>query len=88
MKLFHFYKVEDFGTDYSFQFFTVKPKTYKWSLLQVSISWNDYPGFPYLQITSGGNGLLSILFWIYKFGMDVDIISRTWDRNYRGEVEE
>ena len=87
MKLFHFYKVEDFGTDYSFQFFTIKPKTYQWSLLQVSLSFNDYAGFPYLQITSGGNGLLSILFWVWKFGMDVDICSRTWDRNYREEEE-
>ena len=85
MKLFHFYKNEDFGTDYSFQFFTVKPKTYQWSLLQVSISWNDHPGWPYLQIISGGNGLLSILFWAWRFGMDVDICSRTWNINYREE---
>jgi hypothetical protein len=87
MKLFHFYKNEDFGTDYSFQFFTVKPKTYQWSLLQVSLSFNDYAGFPYLQITSGGNGLLSILFWVWRFGMDVDICSRTWKRDYREEEE-
>ena len=87
MKVCNFYKTEDFGTNYSFQFLTIRPKTYKWSLLQVSISWNDYAGFPYLQITSGGNGLLSILFWIWKLGVDVDICSRTWNRDYR-EIEE
>jgi hypothetical protein len=88
MKLFHFYKTEDFGTDYSFQLFTIKPKTYKWSLLQVSISWNDYAGFPYLQIISGGNGLLTIFFWVYRFGMDVSVLSRTWERNYRENEDE
>jgi hypothetical protein len=87
MKLFHFYKREDFGTDYSFQFFTIRPKTYKWSLLQVSLSFNDYAGFPYLQITSGGNGLLSILFWVWRLGVDVDICSRTWKKDYREEGE-
>ena len=87
MKLINFYKTEDFGTDYSFQFFTIKPKTYKWSLLQVSLSFNDYAGFPYLQIISGGNGLLSIIFWVWKIGADVDICSKTWNKDYRQEEE-
>jgi hypothetical protein len=73
----------DFGHDWSMQFINVN----KWSLLQISLSFNDYPGFPYLQITSGGNGLLSILFWVYRFGMDVDVLSRTWKKDYREEEE-
>ena len=58
-----------------------------WSLLQFSISWNDYPSWPYLQITFGSNGVFSILFWVYKFGLDVDILSRTWKWYYEQETE-
>ena len=48
------------------------------SLLQVSFSWNDYPGWPYVQIKSGSGSLFSILIWAYKFGLDVDICASTW----------
>jgi hypothetical protein len=51
----------------------------KWSLFQVSISWNDYPSWPYLQIRSGTGDVLSILFWVYKFGFDFTFIGRTWN---------
>jgi len=75
---------EDFGHDYYVQILNVK----NWSLLQVSVSWNDYPSLPYLQVTSGSNGLLGFLFWAYKFGLDVDILSRTWRWDYRDEVSD
>jgi len=77
-KIIKFNVREDFGTDVYFQFLNVR----NWSLLQVSLSFNDYPGFPYLQITSGGNGLLSILFWVWRLGVDVDFCSRTWNFDY------
>ena len=83
MKLINFKHREDFGHDYSAQVLTIK----NWSLLQVSVSWNDCPGCPYLQITFGSNGFFSILFWAYKFGLDIDILSRTWRWDYRDEQE-
>jgi hypothetical protein len=75
MKLISFKKREDFGTEIYAQIFYTK----RWALLQVSVSWNDFPGWPYLQIKSGTGSLLSILFWVYKFGFDVGLIERTWD---------
>jgi len=84
MKLINLKHREDFGHDYYVQILNVK----KWSLLQASVSWNDYPSWPYLQVTSGSNGLLGLLFWAYKFGLDVDILSRTWNFDYLKEVDE
>ncbi len=49
MTLFQFKHRYDFGHDWYVQVLNVK----NWSLLQVSVSWNDYPGWPYLQIKSG-----------------------------------
>jgi len=68
-------KRRDFGTDYYASVLNIK----KWSLLQISLSWNDYPSWPYLQIRSGTGDALSILFWAHKFGLDFTLISRTWD---------
>jgi hypothetical protein len=78
MKLLQLKHREDFGHDWYAQVLTIK----NWSLLQVSVSWNDYPGWPYLQIKSGTGSTLSILFWAYRFGLDVDILSRTWKWDY------
>jgi hypothetical protein len=50
-----------------------------WSLLQVSVSYINHPSWPYLQIKSGTGSVVSILFWGYKFGLDVGILERTWD---------
>jgi hypothetical protein len=84
MTLFQFKHHYDFGHDFYIQVLNLK----KWSLLQLSVSWNDYPSWPYLQVTFGSNGLFSILFWAYKFGLDVDILSRTWRWDYREELNE
>ena len=78
MNLIKFKHREDFGHEWYVQILTVRRR----SLLQFSVSWNDYPSWPYIQITSGSNGLLSILFWTYKFGFDIDLFSRTWNWNY------
>ena len=83
MKLISFKHREDFGHEYYVQILHTK----RWALLQVSFSFNDYPGWPYLQINSGGNGLLSVFFWVWRLGMDVDVLSKTWRRNC-GEDEE
>ena len=84
MKLINLKHKYDFGHDWYAQILNVKD----WSLLQISVSWNDYPSHPYLQITFGSNGIFSILFWAYKFGLDIDILSRTWRWDYLEEVDE
>ena len=83
MKLFRYTHKYDFGHDWCFQVLNVKD----WSLLQVSVSWNDYPGWPYIQIKSGTGSTFSLLFWAYKFGLDVDILSRTWKWYYEKETD-
>ena len=91
MKLFNYKYREDFGSEWYFQVLNTGrhfPKFMKdWSLFQASVSWNDFPSWPYLQITLGSNGLFSVLFWAYKFGLDVDILSRTWKWDYEQETE-
>jgi len=84
MKLINLKHREDFGHDYNVQILNVK----NWSLLQVSVSWNDQPSLPYLQVTSGSNGLLGVLFWAHKFGLDIDILSRTWRWDFAKQVDE
>jgi len=84
MKLINLKHREDFGHDYNVQILNIK----NWSLLQVSVSWNDQPSLPYLQVTSGSNGLLGVLFWAHKFGLDIDILSRTWRWDFIKEVDE
>ncbi len=84
MSLIQFKHRYDFGHEVYVQIVNVK----RWSLLQVSVSWNDYPSSPYFQITMGSNGLLGILFWAYKFGFDIDVFSRTWNWTYMKESEE
>ena len=77
MKLITFKRKEDFGVELYVQILNVKG----WSLLQASISWNDFPSWPYIQIKSGSGSTLSILFWAYKFGFDIGILERTWKWN-------
>jgi len=75
---------EDFGHEWYVQFLF----TDSWALLQASVSWNDYPSWPYLQIKFGSGDVLSILFWVYKFGFDIDFISRTWSWDHLEELDE
>jgi hypothetical protein len=84
MSIIKFKHKEDFGHDYYVQVLNIR----KWSLLQVSVSWNDYASLPYLQITFGSNGFFSILSWVYKFGFDVDLISRTWNFDYMNKIDD
>jgi hypothetical protein len=74
----------DFGHDWYIQIINIK----NWSLLQVSVSWNDFAGWPYLQITMGSNGLFGLLFWAYKLGFDVSLVSRTWNWDYLKDCKE
>ena len=84
MNLIQFKHREDFGHEWYVQILNIR----NWSLLQASVSWDEYASKPYIQITSGGNGLLGILFWAYKFGFDIGFISRTWNWNHLEELNE
>ena len=83
MSLIKFKYREDFGHEYYVQILNIKRR----SLLQVSVSWNDQPSWPYIQITSGSGTALGVLFWGYKFGFDVDFLSRTWNWDYMREED-
>lgn len=84
MNLINFKYREDFGHEWYIQLLNVK----SWSLLQVSVSWNDWPSWPYIQIKSGTGSTLSILFWAYKFGFDIGILERTWKWDYSEKLDE
>ena len=84
MNLIKFAKREDFGIEWYIQILNVK----RWSLFQASVSWNDFPSWPYIQIKSGTGSTLSILFWAYKFGFDIGVIERTWNWDYLEKVDE
>jgi hypothetical protein len=84
MRLINFKKRIDFGTEWYFQILNVGHR----SLLQFSVSWCDYPSWPYIQISSGNGCGLSILFWAYKFGFDIDLLSRTWRWNHLEKLDE
>ena len=75
MKLISFKHREDYGHDWYVQILHTK----NWALFQASVSWMDYPSWPYLQIKSGNGSTLSIMFWAHRFGIDVGIIERTWN---------
>ena len=83
MKLISFKHREDFGTELYTQILHNK----RWALLQASVSWNDFPTFPFLQVKSGMGTLLSIVVSVYKLGFDVDVFSRNWDVSYMGAEE-
>ena len=83
MKLISFKHREDFGHDWYFQVLHTK----QWALFQASVSWNDFPSWPYLQIKSGNGSTLSILFWAYRFGFDIGVIERTWNWDYIQDID-
>lgn len=82
-KLFRVNYRYDFGHDIYFQILNLN----RWSLIQASFSYNDYAGWPYLQLTIGSNGLFGFLFWVWKFGFDIDIFSRTWSWDYLKDID-
>ena len=81
----------DFGHDWYVQILNTGrhlPRPFKnISLLQISISWNDFPSYPYLQIKSGTGDVLDILFWVHKFGLDVTILGRTWNWDFMEDIQ-
>lgn len=74
MKLIKFNHKEDYGHDWYVRLLFTK----RWALFQGCISWCEYSGWPILQIQFGMNGLISILFQAYKFGISIGLFERTW----------
>jgi hypothetical protein len=74
MKLINYGRDTKFGELFYFTLLQYK----RYALLQCSFSWDDEPGLPYIQITSGYGKLLSVLFCAYRFGFDIDLLGRVW----------
>ena len=91
MKLINLKYRYDFGHDWYIQILNTGrhfPRPFKnISLLQISISWNDFPSSPYLQIKSGTGDVLDVLFWAHKFGIDVTILGRTWNWDFIKDMQ-
>ena len=83
MKLISFKCREDYGHEWYVQILHNR----HWALLQASVSWNEYAGWPYIQIKSGTGTLLSIMCWVYKLGFDVDVFSNTWNFEYLEDLD-
>jgi hypothetical protein len=83
MKLISFKHRRDYGDEFYVQILHNK----YWALLQTSVSWNDYPSWPFAQIKSGMGSLLSIMVCVYKLGFDVDVFSNTWNFEYLNELD-
>jgi len=81
MKLISFGHRYDFGHDWYVQVLHNK----RYALFQASVSWNDYPSWPYIQIKSGNGSILSVLFWAYKFGFDFGFMEYTWGWSWTDE---
>ena len=65
---------ENFGKEVKFSLLEVKGNC----LLQVSLSWNDYPSWPYFQLSSGYGRLLNFFFYVYRVGFEIDVLGRKW----------
>jgi hypothetical protein len=83
LKLIDYYKKEDFGVEHIFTLIKGNER----SFIQVEVSWNEYPAFPYFQIALGNNRLIDILFWCWKFGFAFELLGFTWN-SWDSEDEE
>ena len=83
MRLISFKHRRDYGDEFYVQVLHNK----YWALLQASVSYNDYPSWPYIQIKSGMGTLLSIMVCVYKLGFDMDIFSNIWNFECLNELD-
>ena len=84
MKLISFKHRRDYGDEFYVQILHNK----RWALLQASVSWNEFAGWPYIQIKSGTGTLLSIMVWVYRFGFDIGVCEHTWNFEYLNELDD
>ena len=73
-KLIEFVRRWDYGHEFYVSFF----KTSKFVVLQIAIDYSEYPGWPYLQITSGMGKLFGILLNVWKIGISFDLCGYPW----------
>ena len=83
MKLISFKHRVDYGTELYVQILHNR----HWALLQASVSWNDYAAWPYIQLKSGTGSLLNLMFWAYKFGVDIGFCEHTWNFEYLKDLD-
>jgi len=74
MKIFKYKRHEDYGVEHIFTFFRGE----ECSFLQFSLSWDDYRSWPYIQISSGNNSFLDVLFCAYRFSFSFELVGRNW----------
>jgi hypothetical protein len=73
-RLIEFVRRWDYGHELYVSFF----KTSKFVVLQIAIDYSEYPGWPYLQITSGMGKLFGILINVWRIGISLDIFGHPW----------
>ena len=83
MKLIQFSHRCDYGHDWYVQVLF----TQRWALFQASISWCEYPAWPYVQVKSGTGSLFNVMFWIHKLGFDIGFMERTWNWGHLEDIE-
>lgn len=73
-RLIEFSRRKDYGEELYISFFKGK----KMVFLQIAFDICEYPGWPYLQISSGMGRLVSFLFSFWRFGFSFDILGHPW----------
>lgn len=92
MKFIEFNYREDFGKEWYTSIISIK----NISLLQISLDYSDYGGWPYVQITSGMGKFFGILATVGRFGFCLEILSRRWKlcysemtlEDYQGDLQD
>ncbi len=76
MKLVHFSKNDDWGTDYSVALITLG----RYALFQGMICMGESPGWPYLSVSMGMGKLFEFCFDVHRFGVYFEIGAKQWVR--------
>lgn len=74
MKLIQLIKDTRYGEQLSITLLHTK----SYSFLQLALSWDDAPSWPYLQLTSGYGRVLGLLCSVHRFSFDIELLARTW----------
>ena len=74
------FKIIEFArrSDYGEEFYLSILKGNRHVFLQIAFDICEYPGWPYLQISSGMGKVFSCLFSVWKFGFSFDILGHPW----------
>ena len=82
-KIINFSIRKDFGTEYYLKVMSFGkhiPKPLKGrTVIQLSIGYDNYYSWPYMQITSGSNSLFGVLLCVYRYSFSFDLLGYTWN---------